>query len=219
MKHRLSSGVLRRMRSILQPLQEATRQLTGIRRSVGALNLAPQTGRRDAAFDHTVSLVLDNIFAGNDQYRLDAYHRILSMLEETIDSTVVICSIQDDQHGESENDFLLYLLLLRDNVQAAAALLHQQVTMNQDVPSSSLIGRELFGSLRDAGEIIAESEFNLYQCVCKIIELSAPKIMKYREYSQRVFSRSDLKRYQRAGEEYRQVFSRRFPLGSAEKTQ
>jgi len=203
--------LMRRIRRLIQPLNAVGVQLTRPFRQMATLNLAPLTGRRDAASSRFAELIREDIFTLTEPVRYEAYGRLIALLEEVIESTAELGNHHDTRRREAEKNLLSYFTLLRDMLQTSADLLAQQLLLEPSGSGRRNEAHELFVSRQSAGKILADSELQLYQSVCTLVELSRPQTVKYQEYVCKLFPKQGGTRYQRASEEYRQFFATHFP--------
>ncbi len=177
------------------------------------LNIAPQMGRRDAAFDHALLLLKTKIFSFAESDRIQIYHNLLDLLEECIRTSKHICNTSFGHKRQNEEGIMEYLILLNDTVQAAATMLFQQQSIiNDETSVSSFLGTDMSSQFQNTDEILSNSEMNLYHCISEMIEISLPKVMQYREYCTKTLARKDLKRYHRAFAEFQQLYSNKYGI-------
>lgn len=214
MKPKFQSGVLRRVRNTFHKM--AFSYHGGISSSphpMTTLNVAPQTGRRDAALEQALILLKVKMFSYSEADRSQIYHNILELLEECIRTSKHICNISSGHKLENEESLMRYLILLNDTVQAAATMLFQQQSIIDDESSvNDFIGTDMSSQFQRADEILANSEMNLYHCINEMLEISLPRIMQYREYCTKILPRKDFKRYEKAFAEFQLLYGGRYSL-------
>jgi len=206
----IHNGIVRRIRQWIQPLGEVKAHFCRSPHQIGALNLAPLTGRRDAALERFTFLIGENLPAVAVEPRLQAYGRLIDLLDEIIDTTLAISHQHDERRRAMENDLMRYAVLLRDALQSVADFALQQQALNGNGQAHP-VEHELFISRHSAVILLSESELRLYHDVCAMINLSHPQTLKYQEYCRKLFSRQTFTRYQRALDEYRQFYQSEFP--------
>lgn len=173
------------------------------------MNIPPLMGRRDAAYDRAEQLLSENLFSHPDQERKEIYLQAVSMLEIAIrDTEAIVTALYRDDKSFKETKFLRYLVMLKNTVQAANDLVEHELSLfKEEELLSEFIGNDITGPLRKTDEIFGESEMSIAQCVSELQRISRPQINRYRDYSRKSFSRSNLERYNKAFNEFCRIFA------------
>lgn len=173
------------------------------------MNIPPLMGRRDAAYDHSEKILTGNLARLVDQERKDLYHQAINTLEIAIHDTdrIVSALYQDNKTGKEAN-FLRYLLVLKNTVQAASELVeHELALFKAEDNLNEFIGGKISGQLHKTDEIFSESESSIAQCVSQLIDISRMQIIRYRDHSRRSFSRHDLERYEKSFNAFSKIYA------------
>jgi len=172
------------------------------------MNIPPLMGRRDAAYDRAEQFLSNDLFAHQDQERKDIYLKAVAMLEIAIcDTEAIVTALYHDDKGFKETKFLRYLAVLKNTVQAANDLVEHELSLfKEEDMLSEFIGNDLTGQLRKTDEIFGKSEMNIAQCFSELQAVSHSHILRYREYSRKSFSRHNLERYDKAFNQFSQIY-------------
>jgi hypothetical protein len=164
------------------------------------MNIPPLMGRRDAAYDHSEKILLQNLTGFNEHERKDAYLQAIHTLETAIyDTQKIVSALYHDNKSGKEANFLRFLFVLKNTVQAASELVeHELVLFNMGDKLNEFIGGDISGQLHKTDEIFSQSENNIAKCVTQLISISSGQIKHYRDYTRRSFSRRDLERYEKS---------------------
>ncbi len=170
---------------------------------LAGLNAPALTARHDAAYDRAVKLFVDNLFSYTEEQRSKIYKYILKLLETAIQSK---SSIPIDNNN-NENPIIQYLLLLKDTIQAAYALVtHEMILFQEEKQLSNFIGSEISSQFRTTDEIFANSELNIYHSTNELIEMAEPAMHRHRERIIKSFRPEDLVRYKKSLSEFSKLY-------------
>lgn len=171
------------------------------------MNAPALTARHDAAYDQAVALFMDNLFSHAEEKRSQIYKYILKLLDIAIQARK---SIPLPAGSDSESEPIVqYLLLLKDTIQAAYALVtHEMILFQEEKQLSSFIGSEISTQFRSTDEIFASSELNIYHSTNELIEMAEPAMHRQRERMQRSFQPEDLQRYKKTFSEFNKLYSK-----------
>ena len=171
------------------------------------MNAPALTARHDAAYDQAISLFIDNLFSHADEQRSRIYKYILKLLETAIQAKKSISATSSD--NTAENPIVQYLLLLKDTIQAAYALVtHEMILFQEEKQLSNFIGSEISSQFRSTDEIFANSELNICHSTNELIEMAEPTMRRYRERIMKSFQPEDLLRYNKSFSEFSQLYKK-----------
>ena len=169
------------------------------------MNTPALTARHDAAYDQAVNLFIDNLFSYTDEQRSHIYKHILNLLETAIQSKKSIFATSDSIAGP----IVQYLMLLKDTIQAAYALVtHEMFLFQEEKQLSNFIGSEISSQFRSTDEIFANSELNICHSTNELIEMAEPAIHRHRESIIKTFQQEDLLRYEKAFSEISELYKK-----------
>ncbi len=166
------------------------------------LNLPALTGRIDAAYDQAISVFSSNVFSKNQEERKNIYKTTLKLLNIALEARHSLSFFPS--HYERKKDPLTqYLLLLKDTIQAAHALItHEMIIFQEEKQLSNFIGSEISSQLKSVDEIFTNSELSICQNTAELIQKAAPAINKYRDRIFKSFNQDDLVRYKKSFNEF-----------------
>jgi len=171
------------------------------------MNAPALTARHDAAYDRAISLFIDNLFSHADEQRSRIYKYILKLLETAIQAKKSISATSSD--NTAENPIVQYLLLLKDTIQAAYALVtHEMILFQEEKQLSNFIGSEISSQFRSTDEIFANSELNICHSTNELIEMAEPTMRRHRERIMKSFQPEDLLRYNKSFSEFSQLYKK-----------
>ncbi len=178
-----------------------------------AINSAPETGHRDAAFDCAAAILNTHLFALPAEKRLETYQQAMELLHISITCTTEIHNASEGNKHDHEANVLSFLNLLYDTIHAAATLLsHQQTMVEEDKKVTDFFGFDLAFHFQNTDEVLADSEINIIQCIKEMLARSHERLMQYRGHCCRTLSGKELKRYHKAFAEYQQLYSQKFQM-------
>ena len=167
------------------------------------MNEPALAARHDAAYDRAVKLFVDNLFSYTEEQRSKIYKYILKLLETAIQSKNSIP--MDNSNNESPT--IQYLLLLKDTIQAAYALVtHEMILFQEEKQLSNFIGSEISSQFRTTDEIFVNSELNIYHSTNELIEMAEAAMHRHRERIIKSFQPEDLVRYKKALSEFSKLY-------------
>lgn len=176
------------------------------------LNVPALTGRVDAAYDQSVSIFSNNVFSKNQEERKNIYKATLKLLNIAIEARHSLSFYPS--HYENKKDPLgQYLLLLKDTIQAAYALItHEMIIFQEEKQLSSFIGGGISSQLKSADEIFTNSELSICQSTTELIKKAAPAINRYRDRILKDFNQDELARYKKSFNEFISIYNNPKPL-------
>ncbi len=173
------------------------------------MNAPALTARHDAAYDQAISLFIDNLFSHSDEQRSRIYKYILKLLETAIQAKK---SIPTASFDNAIDPIIQYLLLLKDTIQAAYALVtHEMILFQEEKQLSNFIGSEISSQFRTTDEIFANSELNICHSTNELIEMAEPAIRRQRERIIKTLQPEDLLRYKKSFSEFSQLYKKFTP--------
>ena len=176
------------------------------------MNLPPCAARRDAAYARAVEILRrQDLFSLSEEERSQLYASALRLLSITVDSTkqILHSSPGNGKGGGYTGPFLQYLTLILDTVHAASSLVkHELILYQEEKGLADFLGSEISSQFRSEEEIFNESEMNVYHCVIELINIAEPAIARYQEHRKKLFSKSDLERYNKALAEFQLLYSK-----------
>ena len=173
------------------------------------MNIPALVARQDAAYEKAVALLGGDLFSMSEQSRCEIYGSVLKLLDIALQSSFAIPSLPHQQEkGERQsNPIHQYLMLLKDTVQAAYALVtHEMILFQEEKQLSDFIGNEVSTQFRSTDEIFSDSEMNISHCVNDLIEMAQPAIARHKERTQKAFQKSDIERYEKSFKEFSALY-------------
>jgi len=176
------------------------------RNQLADMNAPALTARHDAAYDQAIYLFNDNLFSHTDEKRSRIYKHILKLLETAIQAKKSIPSINPEK---STDPIAQYLLLLKDTIQAAYALVtHEMILFQEEKQLSNFIGIEISSQFRTTDEIFANSELNICHSTNELIEMAEPAMRRHRDRTIKTFQTEDLLRYKKSFAEFSGLYKK-----------
>ena len=173
------------------------------------MNAPALTARHDAAYDQAITLFVDNLFSNADEQRSRIYKHILNLLETAIQAKKSVIATTSNNAADP---IVQYLMLLKDTIQAAYALVtHEMILFQEEKQLSNFIGSEISSQFRTTDEIFANSELNIYHSTNELIEMAEPAVHRYRERIIRTFQPEDLQRYKKSFSEFSELYKKLKP--------
>ena len=169
------------------------------------MNEPALTARQYAAYDRAVFLFSNNLFSFSPNQRSKLYDFVLKLLSIAIQAR---SSLPTRIKNQTEKDSIIqYLLLLKDTIKAAHALVaHEMILFQEEKQLSSFIGPDLSSQIRSTDEIFTNSELNIYHCAKDLIEMAAPSIIRLRERTKKSFNHEDITRFNKTLKEFQKLY-------------
>ena len=170
------------------------------------MNEPALTARLYAAYDRAVQLFSYNLFSYSPNQRSKIYSTVLKLLDIAIQARN---SLPQKTKDKSEKDSITqYLLLLKDTIKAAHALVaHEMILFREEKHLTSFIGANLSSQIRSTDEIFTNSELNIYHCANDLIEMAAPSINRLRERTKKQFGHEDIIRFNKTLKEFQVLYN------------
>jgi hypothetical protein len=170
------------------------------------MNEPALTARQHAAYDRAVSLFSNNLFSYSANQRSKIYNSVLKLLDIAIQARNSLPIKTKDQ--TDKDSITQYLLLLKDTIKAAHALVaHEMILFREEKQLSSFIGPDLSSQIRSTDEVFTNSELNIYHCANDLIEMASPSINRLRERTKKTFSHEDIIRFNKTLKEFQNLYS------------
>lgn len=171
------------------------------------MNVPAIMARRDSAYDRAIHLLCEHIFTLKERERRDIYEAVLKLLGVAIDATQAI--VIGTREKIEADPILQYLRILFDTVNAAFALVkHEMVLFKDEKSMASFIGNKITSQFITAEEIFSNSEMNIFHSINDLIDIAESAIARNREFRKKSFSKSDLKRYNKALAEFGMLYGK-----------
>ncbi len=173
------------------------------------MNAPALTAKHDAAYDQAINLFTDNLFSHTDEQRSHIYKNILKLLETAIQAKK---SIPASAPEKTADPIAQYLMLLKDTIQAAYALVtHEMILFQEEKQLSNFIGSEIASQFRTTDEIFANSELNICHNTNELIEMAEPAMRRHRDRVVKTFQTEDLLRYKKSFSEFKELYKKLKP--------
>ena len=172
------------------------------------MNIAPLTGRRDAAYDRVETLLAGELFTNSDVERKNIYHTAVKLLDTILkDTQDILVALDSNVRIEQEKSFICYIELLHSIIGAASNLVDYELSLyNTENTVNKFLGSVIEGQLRETDDIICDSEMTIVQSIKGLFEITRDQLNKLREYSRRDFSRHNAVKYKKSLAEYKKIF-------------
>ena len=171
------------------------------------MNAPALMARHDAAYAQAVNLFSDNLFSYTDEQRSRIYKKILSLMETAIKAKKSIPTSTSDNN--TVDPIVQYLMLLKDTIQAAYALVtHEMILFQEEKQLSNFIGSEIASQFRTTDEIFANSELNICHSTNELIEMAGPAMHRNRERILKTFQQEDLLRYKKSFSGFSELYKK-----------
>jgi hypothetical protein len=171
------------------------------------LNVPALTGRIDAAYEQAVSVFSNNVFSKNQEERKYIYKTTLKLLNIALEARHSL-SFFPSHYGGKQDPMTQYLLLLKDTIQAAYALItHEMIIFQEEKQLSKFIGNEISSQLQSADEIFTNSELSICQSTTELIQKATPAINRYRDRILKGFNQDELIRYKKSFNEFISIYN------------
>ena len=180
--------------------------------SLSHLNVPALTGRLDASYDQAIKFFSNNVCSKNQEERKNIYKDTLKLLNIALEAKHSL-SFFPMHHEDKKDPIAQYLLLLRDTIQAAYALIaHEMIIFQEEKQLSNFIDNEISSQLKSTDEIFTNSELSICQSTTELIQKAAPAINKYRDRIQKGFSQDELVRYKKSFNEFLSIYNNIKPI-------
>ncbi|HCE43610.1 MAG TPA: hypothetical protein DET40_08680 [Lentisphaeria bacterium] len=169
------------------------------------MNVPSLMARRDSAYEWAACL-LKNLLNLPREKRLELYNSVIDLLEASVDSGESIILIEQ-KSGKDALDFMnRYLVMLRDIVKAASALVnYETVFISSEIKKEggSLLSES---ETRTVNENFRNSELSIFKSIINLIEINEPSIRTYREAHLKNISKESLLRYNKTYQEFEKIY-------------
>ncbi len=169
------------------------------------MNVPSLMARRDSAYEWAACL-LKNLLNLPREKRLDLYNSVLELLNASIDSGESIILIDQKQGRESLESINRYLVMLRDIVRAASALVNYEtifISSEMKKEGTNILPE---AEMRVINEHFRNAELSIYKSISNLIEINEPSIKGYRETHLRNISKESLLRYNKTYQEFEKIY-------------
>ncbi len=174
------------------------------------MNFPPLLGRRDAAYDQAAVLIADEeLFARDETWRQKHYITILELLESASEDTrSILQTLSSPDTARREQELYDLITLLLDIVRCLGEFVRIGNTVLTDAnPAIMHFGVHFTDTERSRGErLLSETEISSVSQLRICCTRALPKITRYREYTIKNFSKSNLPRYRKAYDAYATIF-------------
>ncbi|MFZ2657518.1 MAG: hypothetical protein WAX69_21465, partial [Victivallales bacterium] len=161
--------------------------------------------RRDSAYEWAACL-LKNLLNLPREKRLELYNSVIDLLEAAVDSGESIILI-DQKSGKDALDFMnRYLVMLRDIVKAASALVNYETVFISNEIRKEGVPALPESETRTLNENFRNSELSIYKSIINLIEINDPSIRIHRETHLKGISKESLLRYNKTYQEFEKIY-------------
>ena len=173
------------------------------------MNLPPLMGRRDAAYDEAAKMLTDDFFSVGGESRRRSYRRIGALLrcaEEDTHAILALLSSPDTMVRERK--LLAFFNMLAKTVTALEWFVELEATVFSDGDEQlrDFKAVQTGAELARGERMVAETEQDIVNQLRNFFERTQPRVMHYRGYARKSFSRDNAARYERALEFYTGVY-------------
>ncbi len=161
------------------------------------MNVPSLMAQRDSAYEWAAYLIkyLLNVPLGK---KVELYDAILELLDSSIDSCDSII-LTENVPGRESLDFInKYLIMLRDVVKAASAMVSYESSFIEDQLKRDNINAVSEPEIRLIGENFRNCELGIYKSILTQMEIAEPYIRKHRESHIRTLSKDSRIRYDKS---------------------
>jgi len=169
------------------------------------MNVPSLMARRDSAYEWAACL-LKNLLNLPREKRLELYNSVIDLLEAAVDSGESIILI-DQKSGKDALDFMnRYLVMLRDIVKAASALVNYETVFISNEIRKEGVPALPESETRTLNENFRNSELSIYKSIINLIEINDPSIRIHRETHLKGISKESLLRYNKTYQEFEKIY-------------
>lgn len=168
------------------------------------VNLPSMMGRRDAAYNAAFNLSKMDIFAKSEETQSNICLNMMGILDLAIQDTNAIINILSSPDTVSREEQYLFLQQnLRNLLGIWARMIKAQEYMQKSSSAKSFYssGADPLASEED---MLENFEISLVNRIKFIFQDAQPKVLRYRGYMTKSFSKSYAERYKKSFEEYSQ---------------
>ena len=198
-----------RVKKTFEKIVSPTAQNAGQSDFLVKMNLPPLMGRRDAAYDRAGELIAEDLFSRDEEFRGRSYRQLLVLFDSAIrDTRSILITLSSPDTESREHQLLTLLTALRSAAESLTRLISDQHGLLSGSPaSSSLLYKSQQPEQFDRDErLLNECEINLVHRIRRHFSYANAKIVRYREYTGKSFSKAYADRYRRAFEEYSRYY-------------
>ena len=174
------------------------------------MNLPPLMGRRDAAYDRVAELLNLDLFAADQERRLEFYEVSAELMRRAgADTRSLLVMISSRDTAVRERNMLGYLTMVENSVKVLQSFieLENRAIRNDNPNLHEFIESDSRVELVRNEQMLTETEITLVNQLRAILERSGPKLMRYRGYAIKNFSRENAERYNNAYRTYSEVYA------------
>ncbi len=169
------------------------------------MNVPSLMARRDSAYEWAACL-LKNLLNLPREKRLELYNSVLELLEASIDSGESIILIEQKPGREALEFINRYLVMLRDIVRAASALVNYETMFISSEMKKEAAASLPESEMRAINEHFRNAELSIYKSIINLIEINEPSIKGYRDSHLRHISKENLLRYNKTYQEFEKIY-------------
>ena len=208
MNPRFHKNVLTKVKNTINKVKHDKDDETSQMDYLVKMNIAPLTGRRDAAYDRVETLLSGELFTNSDIERKKIYETAIQLLDTVLkDTQDILVALDKKKRIEQEKSFISFLELLHSIIDAAGNLVDYELSLyNTENSVNKFLGSVVEDKLRETDDIISESEMTIVQSINGLFEITRNQLDKLREYSRRGFSRHNAAKYKKSLAEYKRIF-------------
>ena len=177
--------------------------------ALGKMNLPPLMGRRDAAYDEAAKMLTDDFFSVGGESRRRSYRRIGALLRCAEEDThAILALLSSPDTTVRERKLLAFFNMLAKTVTALEWFVELESTVFSDGDEQlrDFKAVQTGAELARGERMVAETEQDIVNQLRNFFERTQPRVMHYRGYARKSFSRDNAARYERALEFYTGVY-------------
>lgn len=193
--------------SIAQFQQTINDGLRVHRHTLVEMNRSVYTARRNAAHERLADILANGLTRASQAERL-GYYKICVELIDGIISDTTRSQVQPD------SPLLIYLRILRRTIDSLQLIIHHEISLDQDTGQlAAFVGSEAALRFQEALKGLSADEFNILRNVKALVDFG--RIVIDKDYAGRraSFTDEDCRRYDKAYQEYRQLYGGLTPEG------
>ncbi len=172
------------------------------------MNLPPLLGRRNAIYTQAVRLLKSDMFSIPDLERLELLNGCVNLLDEAINNTeAIIITLSNADTAARERQFLAFMEMLRDLVDAASRLTTFGDNLERDSRAmTKFLGAEFNKTFNKHQNSLNTCELHIISSAQEMAKNADSAIKRYWDYTQSSFNQHNAQRYQHSFERTRAIY-------------
>ena len=177
------------------------------RHTLVEMNRSVYTARRNAAHERLVAILSDEQSLCCRERRLGYYQICIDLIDGIVSDTT-------RSQVQPDSPLLIYLRILRRTIDSLQLIIHHDISLEQDTGKfAAFVGQDAVLRFQEALKGLASDEMNILRNLKALLTFGCLVVGKDYDERRASFTKEDFRRYDKAYQEYRQLYGSLAPEG------